>query len=53
MKDLDERQATVMLYVFADGTSTKEGGEIMDKEFEGPLYDSGVTVEFNDKAWNT
>lgn len=58
----DKRQATVILYVFADGnlwlkpklifkgTPTKEGGEIMDKE--GHLYDLGVTVEFNDKAWN-
>jgi len=59
----DKRQATLILYIFADGrgylkpkiifhgTPTEEGGLIFNRE--GHLYHEGVTTEFNEHAYNT
>ncbi|KAI8395679.1 hypothetical protein FOFC_06717 [Fusarium oxysporum] len=58
----DKRQATLILYIFADGslpfppiiifhgTPTDEGGRILEKE--GHLYAQDVTVEYNEHAYN-
>jgi hypothetical protein len=58
----DKRQATLILYIFADGVprirlklifhgkATDEGGKI--EECESYLYHKGVTVHFNSTAYN-
>ena len=58
----DKQQATLVLYIFADGIprirlklifhrkTTNEGGKI--KERESHLYHKGVTVHFNSTAYN-
>lgn len=57
----DKRQATVILYIFADGVSrippklifhgtAGPNGQIFKQE--GHLYSGGVTVEFNETAYN-
>ena len=58
----DKRQATLVLYIFADGIprirpklifhgkATNEGGKI--EERENHLYYKGVTVHFNSTAYN-
>jgi hypothetical protein len=58
----DKRQASLILYIFADGVSrilpklifhgkpTNGGGKI--EEQESHLYHQGVTVHFNDTAYN-
>jgi DDE superfamily endonuclease len=58
----DKRQATLVLYIFADGVpriqpklifhgkATNEGGKI--EERESHLYHKGVTIHFNSTAYN-
>jgi hypothetical protein len=58
----DKRQATHILYIFADGVlrikpklifyrkATDEGGKI--EERESHLYHKGVTIHFNTTAYN-
>jgi DDE superfamily endonuclease len=58
----DKRQATLILYIFADGVpriqpklifhgkATNEGGKI--EERESHLYHKGVTVHFNSTVYN-
>jgi hypothetical protein len=58
----DKRQATLILYIFADGIpriqpklifhgkATNEGGKI--EERESHLYNKGVSVHFNESAYN-
>jgi hypothetical protein len=58
----DKRQATLILYIFANGVpqiqpklifhekATNEGGKI--KEHESYLYHKGVTIHFNSTAYN-